>query len=110
MLGKAEAGHATLTAKIVILVLWSFRLFLQEMWCALCHMSVNQQFIFRIECVSTDICITVREITVEILSSDSRVRMLLFLILALWTEMLLDAHMKIPCISSVCIILFLGLI
>lgn len=67
MLGKAEAGHITLTAKIVILVLWSFRLFLQGMWCALCHMSVNQQFIFRIKCVSTDIFNTVREITVEIL-------------------------------------------
>ena len=55
MLGKAEAGHITLTAKIVTLVLWSFRLFLQGMWCDLCHMSVLQQFIFRNICVSTGI-------------------------------------------------------
>lgn len=67
MLGKAEAGHITFTAKIVILVLWSFWLFLQGMWCDVCHMSLNQQFISRIKCVSTDIFIPVHEITVEIL-------------------------------------------
>lgn len=67
MLGKAEAGHITLKAKIVILVLWSFWLFLQGMWCDLCHMSLNEQFISRIKRVSTDIFIPVHEITVEIL-------------------------------------------